>query len=87
MEDVMTQSRLACNIENGMFSNENVAIITTSDGEYKSFFVPHEIVSDGALLVKILETRDDMVLISFRSEGYETLISVKSDKLLGNASV
>ena len=72
---------LECTISPGMFRTEVVASATTASGNWFSLFVPTTFVlpntaiegpTQGLLAVNVLETKDDLVMVSLPAEPLES---------------
>lgn len=51
----MSEKWLSCKVEQGMFSDENVVVVTNVNGESVSFFVPKSTIENGRVRVMVFE--------------------------------
>jgi len=90
--DVLTmktekQAWLRCEVQAGMFSDEVVVSVVTTDGTARSFFVPKEAVANGDKVRVQMTTRSGVLWVTLPTAHPYNAMPVRKADLIGEEVV
>ena len=78
----MKQAWLLCEVRPGMFSDEVVVEVVTTDGTSKSFFVPKEVITNGDRVRVQVTRRAGVPWVTLPTAHPYNAIAVRDEDLL-----